>query len=229
MEWNEELMSIVQPEPVQSSENALRPFVLERARVFGKWLWLYFWVAIASIVPGIIAVVEEMSETGTIIGTLIGWCFSAVLVYAMFQLGGVQDRLRISAGLNAILVAAQILLHFVASETVNNLWSIPGAIIGLIASYQLMHGCGDALVGVDNELANKWYRLWKWYIWLLVGGVIGAPVLLLVVLMTENVLLAIVVVVVLLAWVVMVLVQAIKEYVYIYRTAKIFRGIAANL
>lgn len=226
MEWNGELMGIVEPEPANTG---LSEAVKERARVFGKWLWLYFWVSIISIVPGIIAAVEEMSETGTIIGTVIGWCFSGGLVYVMFRLGRVQDRLKICAGLNAILVAAQIILYFVGSEMVSNLWSIPSAILGMVVSYQLMHGCGDALVGVDNEQANKWYKLWKWYIGLLIAGLVVLPAVIMVSVVVENIAAAFALIGIVLVWAVMLIVQAVREYVYIYRTAKIFRGIAENL
>lgn len=226
MEWNEELMSIVQPEPVQTGLSAA---VQERARVFGKWLWIYFWVMIASIVPGLIGGFEVGMETGTIVGTAIGWGFSAVLVYAMFQLGRVQDRLKTCAGLNVVTLVAQIIVHFVNSEFLTNLWSIPSVIIGLIVSYQFIHGCGDALVGVDNEQAEKWYKLWKWLVGLLVGGLLGLIPAMLLVVMLENILVAIICIVAMIVWMVMLIVQVVKEYVYIYRTAKIFRGIAENL
>lgn len=222
----EELVSVVQAE---HSENALTPWMQERAKLFGKWMWVYFWMMFVPIVPAIIAVVEEMSMTDTIIGTVLGWCCSAVTIYALFRMGEKQDRLKTCAGLNAVALAAQIILQFVNSETLTNLWSIPGAIIGLIVVYQFMHGCGDTLVGVDNELSNKWYRLWKWYIWLTVGGVIGVPVTLFLAYMVENTFAAVMAVILMLAWVVMLLVQVVREIVYIYRTAKIFRGIAANL
>lgn len=226
MEWNEELMSIVEPETAQ---NGLSAAVQERAKVFGKWLWLYFWLMIASIVPGIITVVEGMTMTGTIIGTVIGWIISAVMVYAMFQLGTQQERLRTCAILNAVAVAAQIILHFVNSEMLTDLWNIPSIIMGLVVSYQLMHGCGDALAGVDNEQANKWYKLWKWYIGLLIGGMVSVTALVFLAAFTENAFLIIIAAIGMIAWGVMLIVQVIKEYVYIYRTAKIFRGIAENL
>lgn len=222
----EELTTVMQAEP---ETNARTPWIQERAKVFGKWMWIYFWVSIVTIIPGGIAAVEEMSETGTIIGTLIGWCLSAVLVYAMFQLGRVQDRLRTCAILNAVALAAQIILHFVNSEMLTDLWDIPSIIMGLVVSYQLMHGCGDALAGVDNEQSNKWYRLWKWYVGLLIGGVVAVPAVIFLAAFGENTFQAVIAVIALLAWVCMLLVQVVKEYVYIYRTAKIFRGIAENL
>lgn len=226
MDWNEELMSIVRPEPV---ENGLSAAVQERAKVFGKWMWIYFWINIASIVPGIIALVEEQARTGTIIGTAIGWCFSAALVYAMFRLGRVQDRLKTSAGLSVITLAAQIILHFVNSEVVSDFWAIPGLIIGLIGEYHFMHGCGDALYGVDNELADRWYGLWKWYIGLGIGGLLTVPLLAVLIFAIDNAMLIIIFVIALLGWVAAVIAQVIRQLVYIYRTAKIFRGIAANL
>lgn len=226
MEWNEELMSIVQPEPVNTG---LSETVKERARVFGKWLWLYFWVMIASFIIGGIAAVEEMAKTGTIIGTVIGWIGSVVLLVALFKLSAVEERMKTCAGLNAVALAAQIILHFVNSEVLTDLWAIPGSIIGLISIYQFMHGCGDSLLGVDNEQAEKWYGLWKWYVGLGIGGVVGLPLVTVLVVALDNALLVILFVIVMIAWVVALLVQIVREYVYIYRTAKIFRGIAENL
>lgn len=226
METNEELMHVLEPEP---AARGLRDVLRGRAMVLGKWLWVYFWLMIASSVPGIIAVVEEMTMTGTIIGTVIGWIISAVMVYAMFQLGTQQERLRTCAILNAVALAAQIILYFVDSEVLNDLWNIPSFIMGLVVSYQLMHGCGDALAGVDNEQSNKWYRLWKWYVSLLIGGVVGVPAVISMSVFAENEFLLIIAVIAMLAWAGMLIVQLVKEYVYIYRTAKIFRGIASNL
>lgn len=226
MEWNEELMSIVQPEPV---DTGLSETMKERARVFGKWLWIYFWVTIASFIIGGIAAAEEMAKTGTIIGTVIGWIGSAVLLFALFKLSAVEERMKICAGLNAVALAAQIILHFVNSEVLSDLWNIPGVIIGLISIYQFMHGCGDSLVGVDNEQSEQWYRLWKWYVGLGIGGVLGLPLVMILAVTIDNALLTILFVIVMIAWVVALLTQVVREYVYIYRTAKIFRGIAANL
>lgn len=226
MEWNEELMSIVQPEPV---DTGLSEKVKERARVFGKWLWIYFWVTIASFIIGGIAAAEEMAKTGTIIGTVIGWIGSAVLLFALFKLSAVEDRMKTCAGLNAVALAAQIILHFVNSEVLSDLWNIPGVIIGLISIYQFMHGCGDSLVGVDKEQSEKWYGLWKWYVGLGIGGIVGLPLVMILAVTIDNGLLGILFVIVMIAWVVALLTQVVREYVYIYRTAKIFRGIASNL
>lgn len=226
MEWNEELMSIVQPEPV---DTGLSETVKERARVFGKWLWIYFWVTIASFIPGGVAVAEEMAKTGTIIGTVIGWIGSAALLFALFKLSAAEERMKTCAGLNAVALAAQIILHFVNSEVLSDLWNIPGVIIGLISIYQFMHGCGDALLGVDKEQSEKWYGLWKWYVGLGIGGIVGLPLVMILVVTIDNGLLAILFVIVMIAWVVALLTQVVREYVYIYRTAKIFRGIASNL
>lgn len=226
MEWNEELTSVVFTEPaVPVRDNAVQ----ERARVFGKWLWIYFWVMMASFVPGIINFLEEQLQTGTIIGTVIGWGCSAFTIYVTFRLGTVQDRMRTSAILTAVALAGEIVMQFVNSETVSMLWAIPGIVIGLVSTYQFMYGCGDALAGVDNEQSNKWYKLWKWYVWLLVGGLLGMILLLVLAAMLQSSLLSILSAISIVVWAVFVVVWAVKQYVYIYRTAKIFRGIAENL
>lgn len=227
MDWNEELMSVVRPEP---ERNVLTPWMQEKAPVIGKWMTFYFWMIFVNLIPSTIAVVEEMNHSGTIIGVMLGWVCAAVMIFAQFQMGRYQDRLKLCAGLNTVLLVGGIVVELVGSEPLSELWGIPSVIISLVVLYQFMHGCGDLLVGVDNEQSDKWYRLWKWYIWLMVGGIVGVPVLMVIAFMLEDFgVMGLLIVGVVLAWAVLILAQAVREVVYIYRTAKTFRRIAENL
>lgn len=215
--------------PVNEHKDGLQIWKMERAHVLGKWLWLYFWIEIAALIPGIIAAVEEFVESGTMIGDIIDWCCSAGMIVCLYQAGQMEDRLRTSAHLSLISLAATVLLAIARSETASNLWSIPGAVIGLIASYQYMHGCADSLMGVDYELPVKWVQLWKWRVGMIVVMTLVAPVLLVAGLGFGNVLLMVLVGIALVAMVGIAVTVMILEVVYTYRTAKIFRGIGANL
>lgn len=222
-------MNAAEPEQV---ENTLSGALLERAMVFGKWMWLYFWVTVASVPVALASGFELASGSGTIIGTVIIWALSAVLAYALFQTGRQQRQLKVCAWLTLVELAADVVMILSGSEMLKDLWEIPEAILGMVMSYHLCTGCGDALFGVDNVLSAKWHRLWKWLIGATIVSLISVPALTglgLMAAMAENLLLVTVASVVSLALSGMMLVLRLTQYIYIYRTAKIFRGIAKNL
>lgn len=221
---NEVVQALTGPEP----EQGLSQEVKARAKVLGKWMMLYFWMMLVPMIPGFIGGIESSLETGTIIGTVVGWVCSAVSVYILFQMGTVQRRLHTCAVLNLVALAGEVITVLLNNETVTNLWSVPGAVISLVAAYQFMHGCADALVGVDQEMSEKWLRLWKWFVGAMIALLVSVP-LLLVAMMAENAAIIIVISILVIAVAVTVIVQSIREIVLTYRTAKTFRGIAANL
>lgn len=207
----------------------LMPWVAQRAKVFGKWMWIYFWIQIFALIPGAIGAVEESFETRTMIGTVLRWCGTGAMVFVFYRLGTVQDRIRMSAGLNLISLAATVILELLKLEVLSTLWTIPGAIIGVAATYQYMMGFSEALVTVDNEMAGKWEKLWKWFLWLRVGGIIGNPVLAILASVLHNPIVSVIFAIVVFVWALAVVGLSVVEIVYVYSTAKIFRRIAANL
>lgn len=226
MEWNEELMSIVQPE---LAETGLSAAMQERARVMGKWLWIYFWTQIISLIPGVIVALMTAAEVSTKAIEVLGLGFSGVLVVCLFQMGKVQERLRTCAVLNVVVLAATLLEAIITNEFLTGIVSLVSSIVGLMASYQFMHGCADALAGVDREQAEKWVNLWKWYMGLLIALIVCVPLALVLVGLVQNVMIVILVSLAMIALAVTVIVLVIREIVYTCRTAKIFRGIASNL
>ena len=77
----------------------------------------------------------------------------------------------------------------------------------------------EALDGVDDELAEKWRKLWKWNI-----GLLGALFCCLFLVLVSGLLGALVLIAVSIA----IVVVAVLKLVYLYRTAQVFRRYAAQ-
>ena len=73
-------------------------------------------------------------------------------------------------------------------------------------------------MGADNDLSEKWLKLWKWFIRCMLG-MIGSVILLLIAPFPGSILL--------LAASIGLAVVSIAKLVYLYRTAKVFRGYSA--
>ena len=94
------------------------------------------------------------------------------------------------------------------------------AIAALAGVYREYLGHSEMLEGVDGELAEKWRKLWKWYIIsfaVTIGGIFAALI---------SPVLAIFVV---LGGAIAAVVVSVLKLVYLYRTAKVFRALAEEV
>jgi len=94
---------------------------------------------------------------------------------------------------------------------------IPGAVLEYYGRYWEYQSHGAVLAGLDDELAEKWPKLWKWEVGLFLG-IFGCILLLFI---TPNL-----AAFAFLADAIGLLVVAILRLVYLYRTAKLFREYA---
>lgn len=193
----------------------------QRAPVLGKWLWIMFWL----IVPAVFAAVMgndglKVDPTVHMAGRILNNICSASYGAILLKLASEEDRYR-RAGICALISAAAGLLLIAFSEPDWSLLiTLPIAVVALVGEYNEYHAHAAVLAGVDNELAQKWTRLWKWYIGLMVGG-LGCILLMLIVPRLGLVLL-------LSGGVAMMIVGTLK-YVYLYRTARVFRLYSDNV
>lgn len=226
METNEELMHVTEPESV---EHGLRDALRDGMMVFGKWLWVYFWVTLATVPVALAAGFEIASESGTIFGTVVLWALMAVLAWALFQAGKLQKQLKVCAWLTLVELAVDVVMILSGSESMKGLWEIPEAVFSMVKNYYLCTGCGYALSGIDDVMSGRWHRLWKYLLVATIGGMIAAPAIAVLALMMENLVLMAATSLISLVFSVLLPALRIVQLIYIFQTAKIFRGIAKRL
>ncbi len=192
----------------------------KRAPVLGKWLWLLFWL----IVPMNIASLMAHEQIAGILPALFlpGIVLNAVCILLrgvfLIKLGTV-DELYSTAGICFLVGSSvNVVLDFIYGTAQPPAWtlllSLPAMVIFLVSRYHEFHAHITALSRADETLAEKWRSLWKWYI----GAycVVFAGILLILI---APVLGAIIAFAALIAEVVVDIIY----WVYLYRTAKLFR------
>ena len=189
------------------------------APVMGKWLWLLFWM----IVPSTIATVLSIESLAVVappiyrVGKALGVVCSVLYGLILLRLAREKATYKTAGILRLVTAVVSLLLVLVSKGNAAGaslLISIPGGIVGLVATYQEYMAHADALKGVDEFQSNSWRLLWKWYIGLFIAAfaclvvVAIAPVFGLLLMLAALIGEAIV---------------GIVAIVYLYRTAKAFR------
>ena len=202
------------------AEEQRKAAIAKRAPVFGKWLWIIFWLIIPSTIGSIMAnetiakALPGLMMPGQIINAICSLTYGMILM----KLGSEEDKYR-TAGICALIAgvssaAAAIINAASDGATWILIFTIPAAIVGLVGEYNEYMAHSIVLTGVDNELSEKWEMLWKWYIGFFLG-MFGCIIVMLII----PVLGAIAI----LGCAIGTIVVSILKLVYLYRTAKIFR------
>ena len=197
----------------------------KKTLILGKWIWILFWLIVPTIVTWIMGTEMIMGDYPGfyLIGLILFQvCFIAYGLI-LLKISSEEDGYR-TAGI-CIIVYGFIkgLLLFIFKIEVLPKWTlvitIPAGIIALIGEYYEYRAHSDVLVGIDNNLSEKWTILKKWY----VGGILAfccsfilmmiAPLLGLIALWGGAI---------------VYLVVKIIKLVYLYRTAKMFRKYSAD-
>ena len=200
-----------------------------RAAVFGKWFMIYFWTQIFMIILAFLSSLWLVNGMPADLLVLLSYGYSVTEVVIFYQLGRQEDRFKTSAGLALIALVAGIIIDLLHSEVLAVLWRIPGRIINLIALYHFMIGCAEILLTTDGKLSDKWRSLWKWYIDLRVGAIVGIPVFLIVVDIFKSILVVNLGVILVIGIAIAMFVISILWLVYLYRTARCFQQIGKTL
>lgn len=206
------------------AEEQRKAAIAKRAPVLGKWLWLLFWLIIPSTAANLMTL-ETLAElapalykSGKILNALVLAAYAMILI----RLASEEDRYRTAGICVLVSCGVSILLAVISGTAETPPWtlliSIPAAVVSFVGEYNEYMAHAAVLTGVDNELAEKWEKLWKWYIGLfcvMFGSI--------VVIVIFPLLGAIAV----MAAAIGVLVVNIAKLVYLYRTAKLFRAFPA--
>ena len=209
-------------------ERRLRRLEAERARqawlgtnapLLGRWLWPLFWL----VIPGMIGTVMSsrsvtaafpaVGTAGEVLGIL------ASLAYGVFlwQLRTVHPGYRAGGLCSFAGVGFGVLMLALGMTQESGLWwllALPMLAVEFYGMYRAYNAHADVLAGLDDDLGEKWRKLWKW----MIGLYLGLFACLFVALLS-----AVLGLLVLLADVIGLAVVGILRLVYLYRTAKLFR------
>ena len=197
--------------------------IARNAQLLGKWLWVLFWLIIPSAVGSlmtndtILTLFPQLEVPGQIINILCSVAYMVILL----KISPVERDYR-TAGICYLLgvVMATLVLVLIDVFLAVSILALPMVIVSIVAEYYEMHAHAAVLYGVDDELAAKWLKLWRWNLYTY-GAMIVSLVLMIVIAMLGLL--------VLMAAMIALIVVSICKLVYLYRTAKLFREKAQNL
>lgn len=195
--------------------------VARRAPVFGKWLWLLFWLVVPANIASLM-VNDSVTTTFPFLrtpGLILSVACAAAYGLILLRLSSVEEKYR-TPGICMLVVSAIELISvlvFPEDKIMLPLLTAASTIISTVCTYFEFMAHASILVGVDTPLSDKWEHLWKRYIWAIcikLGSIVAVILLsVLGLLMT-------------LAGLVLSIYVSIMKLVYLYQTAKIFRGYA---
>lgn len=204
----------------QAEEEARQAELALKAPFFGRWLWVLFWL----VIPGTVASILGMDALAAaapgvyLFGKYLGVACSLVYGLILLRMASEQDAYRTAGILRLVTAAVSLLLALVAGKSSAANWtlliSLPGGVVGMVATYQEYMAHASVMDGVDNALAEKWRTLWKWYIGVFIA-MFGSIVVMLIFRLLGLL--------VLLAALVGTVVVEILALVYLYQSAKEFR------
>lgn len=202
------------------AEEQRKAAIAKRAPVLGKWLWIVFWLIIPSTIASfmthetIVEYLPGLYLPGQILSAVCSLTYGLILV----KLASEEDRYK-TAGICALVcgvVSAVVAIISGTGETATwtLIFTLPAAVVSFVGEYNEYMAHSIVLSGVDNELSEKWEKLWKWYICMF-GAMIGSILVMLIIPILGAL--------VILAAAIGTIVVSIMKLVYLYRTAKIFR------
>lgn len=203
---------------VLEREAERRKWMGENAPLLGKRLWVLFWLFIPSEIGTLMTndTIAGAFPALLVPGQVLTVAVSAAYALVLWKLAPVGKRYR-AAALCMLVAAALAILPLAGVREQSTVWwlvSLPGMAVSLYGTYQEYQAHAEVLDGVDDDLAAKWRKLWKWEIGFLLG-LFGCVVIVLV-----SYLLG---VLAMLAVLIGILVVAVLKLVYLYRTARLFR------
>lgn len=193
--------------------------VTKRAALMSKWLWIMFWVLIASNVIALLELVPSLAKPVGVVTVLISLIVSAI--YFLFR--GEDTRYQTGAILGIVTTVISGLNSLVLTPNGADGWgtflNIVSAIIGLIMTYNLYYAHHQIIGEADREVGEKWLKLWKWKIYAVVALI--ASIILALITPILGLLVAF-------AATIFALVVSIYELVILYRSAQVYRAVLAE-
>lgn len=142
------------------------------ALFLSKWIWALFWLFIPQVIAGIMLVTEipVLQIPGLIINDACTLVYGLILI----KMGEEFRRFRI-AGI-CLLVSA--FLGWISGGSWEWLITFVAGIVAIVGVYYECTAYASALVEFNENLAEKWMALWKWYIRMFGVRIVGAVLVL---------------------------------------------------
>lgn len=186
----------------------------KNAPALGKWLWILFWLVIPGT-AGDVMTGEYFTEAvpGLMIAGVI-LQIAVMIVYSLIllKMGDQVSRYRTAGICGLVYCGIALSMSSVLSSM---LLSVPKIAMSVVYEYQEYMAHNEALLGVDDHLANRWSTLWKWNLAVYGTMVVG--------MILTVFLLSLFGAVLVLAAAIGVVVLNILKLVNLYRSAQLFR------
>lgn len=193
-------------------EKQNREMLSSRAELLGKWMRRLFLLVIPMVLSAVLSsntvrsMLPGVYNFGSILNVLI------FLLYGIFLLKMSPEEGRYkTAGMCRIVVSIiGAISIFIASDTTVMLIGAVTFIFSITGEHNEYKGHSAVLKDIDDDLSEKWEKLWKWYIGMLIAVVAGMVVMFLM---------AVLGIIVLLVALIGLIVVSLVKIVYIYHSA----------
>ncbi len=200
-------------------EKRMAEVYTERSTFLTKWLWILFWLVIPSFVAESMSTFGLKSDSNTIhmVGAIMSALTSATYGAILLRISSVEEKYRPAGICTLAIVGISVLdiilnaLNLPEVERFSLALAVPIIILGLYSTYKEFYAHAAVLIGIDFNLSEKWERLWKWRIRILIVTVVSFLLLFL------SILLGLVLI---FSCAIAALVLSILKLVYLYSTAE---------
>lgn len=198
--------------------------IKERARLAADFRMLFI-LNIISIVTSFVtgSTFAESIQILANIGSFLSLACSVMMIVTYFKLGNVVDDYRTYAICNIVSIVGGVVLGvlaviyiFISNPIVLVLTVTIGiavVAIGFFGMYKEFCGHSEILSGIDDEFAEKWDVLWRWFIYSFGGMIIGLLLMLISVLLGA---------IIILAGAIVLLVVGIRRLIYLKKMYDLF-------
>lgn len=193
-----------------------------QAGILGRWMSVMFWLMIFRLPFSLAAdLTEKLPVPHLILNTVMG-ILGLLYAFCLWKIRETDSRyapaaLMYAAGtvLNLLGNAADA-VHFPGARILRLLFLLAAAVLMLMALYRTYIAHSWVTADLDGELSEDWERLWKWEIIQLVGSLFS-PVL---------AYLGLLGILTLFALFIFSVIVDVLAFVYLYRSAQLFRDAA---
>ncbi len=212
-------------------EQGLEPqgMTAERAHFMGKWLTRLFWLNILNIVANVLTQEEIINRVPPLywVGSALNIIFLVGYILVLFRIAPGNAYYRKAGFISGALAvggfALGTMLAVFLYRGMDIGWMGAASVVilvgELVAAYYEIQGHAQAVRGIDDGLAEKWKKNWRWLISLLVAFVPGIMIMLLSEFLGMLIIMAILI---------GMIVVSIQRLVYLYKTARSFKQLAGK-
>jgi hypothetical protein len=163
----------------QDAERLRQEEAAKRASFFGKWLMLLFLLLIPSIIGSILThdTVKDILPVLYVPGQILSVVTMLAHGVILLILGKEEGYYSVAGWLSLICGFGDGVISYFLS------WSEPPAlalfgsivlgVLAIVALYNEFQGHASVAGWLSAELEYNWRTLWKWYIWMLLGILVG--------------------------------------------------------